>query len=364
MKRRHLLQAGLAAATTFGSVGQAFAQSATKLTYATYLSNGALSAKLDLWFMAEVKKRSAGRIAFETYFAGALLSAPDLFPGLEQAAVDIATGAPGPYNAKDYPLSSMVLPYITDRADTATQAVSELLNTNQDLRNEYLHHGIVPLWALAFPESTVWTNKKIVTMADLRGMRIRAASTVADAFSFLGATPVPLTWAEGIEALRRGAVDGMASAPFDSAVNNGVQDVAKFMNDGGRMGIYSITSSGMNKAKFDSLAPDLQKIILDVAAEVPGQYIASVNDVIQEAAQKLAKSTNCTIAPLSAAESEAWKKLVAPKVQAKWLQSVAAANPAVNGRGVLDAYLALVKKYEPESKYVPGIDRYMAIKAS
>lgn len=362
MERRTFLRAGLAGAVAMAGVGRSQAQTPVKLTYATYLSNGALSAKLDLWFMSEVKKRSANRIAFETYFAGALLGAPDLFPGLEQGAVDIATGAPGPYNARDYPLSSVVLPYVTDRADTATLAVSELLQSNADMRNEYLRHGIVPLWAFAFPESTLWTNKKVTSAADLRGMRIRAASTVADALAFLGATPVPLTWPEGVEALRRGAVDGMASAPFDSAVNNGLQDVALYMNDAGRMGIYSITSSGINKAKFDSLPPDLQKVILEVAAEMPKQYVAAVNTVIQQAAEKLAKSTRITVLPLSAAEAAAWKSEVAPKVQAKWLKSVAAANPNLDGKKVLDAYLDFVNKHEPGSKYIPGIDRYLAIK--
>jgi TRAP-type C4-dicarboxylate transport system substrate-binding protein len=362
MERRFFLRAGLATAASITSLGRAFAQAPIKLTYATYLSNGALSAKLDLWFMSEVKKRSGGRIAFETYFAGALLAAADLFPGLEQGAVDVATGAPGPYNARDYPLSSVVLPYVTDRADTATLAISDLLKNNADLRNEYLGHGIVPLWAFAFPESSLWTNKKLTTAADLRGMRIRAASTVADALSFLGATPVPMTWPEGVEALRRGAVDGMASAPFDSAVNNGLQDVAPYMNDAGRMGVYSITSSGINKAKFDSLPPDLRAVILEVAGEMPKQYVGEVNTLIQEAAEKLAKSTKIDVVPLSAAEAAAWKSLAAPKVQDKWLKSVAAANPKVNGKGVLEAYLDLVKKYEPESKYIPGIDRYLAIK--
>lgn len=365
MNQRSLLRGLLvvaAAAATLALGTAARAQANVKLTYATYLTNAALAAKLDVWFMSEVTRRSNGRITFETYYAGALLEAPDVFPGLEQAAVDIATGAPGPYNAKDYPLSSVVLPYITDHADTATMAISELLKTNHDFRQEYLKHGIVPLWALAFPESTMWTNKKIERMADLHGMRIRAASTVADSLSFLGATPVPLTWSEGVEALRRGAVDGMASAPFDSAVNNGLQDVASFMNDAGRMGIYSITSTGINKARFDALDPDLQKVILDVASEIPGRYLAEVNGVIQAATEKLAKSKTITVVSISAAEAEAWRNEAAPKVQAKWLQSVAAANPEVNARAVLDAYVALVRQYEPQSKYTPGIDRYLSAK--
>ena len=364
MTRRHLLNFIACAATATMALLplSVSAQSPVKITYATYLTNGALAAKLDVWFMKEVTARSQGRITFETYFAGALLEAPDVFPGLEQGAVDFATGAPGPYNAKDYPLSSVVLPFVTDHADTATMAVSELLKTNQDFRQEYLGHGIVPLWALAFPESTMWTNKKVERIADLRGMRIRAASTVADSLGFLGATPVPLTWSEGVEALRRGAVDGMASAPFDSAVNNGLQDVAPFVNGAGRMGVYSITSTGFNKAKFDKLTPDLQKIILDVAAEVPARYVAEVNDVIEAATQKLLSAKSITVVPVTKAEADAWREAAAAQVQAKWLQSVSAARPGVNARGVLDAYLALVKQYEPQSKYVPGLDRYLAAK--
>ena len=94
-------------------------------------------------------------------------------------------------------------------------------------------------------------QQEVQVVADLKGMRIRAASTVADALSYLGTDRC----AAHLVRRRRGAasraVDGMASAPFDSAVGNGLQEGGgRSMNDAGRMGINSITTpSGINKAR-------------------------------------------------------------------------------------------------------------------
>lgn len=356
MIRRH----GLLAIVAFALLAfdtSAWAQAPVKLNYATYLSNNSTITKTDIWFMEEVTKRSNGRITFEPYFSGALLNAKDLFPGLERGAVDFATGTPATYNPKEYPLSSVVLPYITDKADAVTKAFGELVETNAALREEYRRHNLRFLWTLAFPEGTLWSNKRIDEAKDLKGLRVRATLGVADALSMLGATVVPLSHTDGMEALKRGAIDAFASSPFDSAVINGLNKIAAFGSDGGRMGIYAVSTSAINQRKFESLDAEAKRIILEVAAEAPAQYLKLLNEVIEQAADKLAKSEGgAEIVRFNDEQVRAWREATAGKVQEKWLSFAKSAG--VDGKPVLEQFVALVRQYEPASKYVPGFELY------
>src|SRR3546814_11547590 len=85
-----------------------------------------------------------------------------------------------------------------------------------------------------------------------------------------------MTFTEGVDALKRGAIDGMSSAPFDSAVSVGLPKVAKFVSDAGRMGINSVSITSVNKRKFDSLDAEAKKVILDLAGEMQQKYAEKI----------------------------------------------------------------------------------------
>ncbi len=64
-----------------------------------------------------------------------------------------------------------------------------------------------------------------------------------------------MSFADAVEAVNREALDGMANAPFDSAVNNGVPKVVAYASDAGRLGINSVSISSLNQNSFDKLTP-------------------------------------------------------------------------------------------------------------
>ena len=97
-KNRNIVYAILALAASVSAAGTAWA--GTKLVYAGYISERSIATTLDTWFMDQVEARSGGDIKFERYYGGALMKAPDIYPGLSQGAVDFATGAPQAYNPK------------------------------------------------------------------------------------------------------------------------------------------------------------------------------------------------------------------------------------------------------------------------
>lgn len=332
---------------------------ATKLVYATQATPASTIVKTDRWFMEEVTRRSGGKITFEVYTSGALLPAQDLFPGLARGAVDIVTSVPAAYNPNDYPLSNVILPYITDKVDAATRAFGELYETTPSLKREYEGKGISMLWTYAGVESTLWTYKPVRTAADLQGMRIRAVQGIGEAFSILGATPVPMSPTEGVEAFKRRAIDGLSSMPFDSSVGLGLHKIGDYVSDGGGMGVYATWITAVNTRKFASLNPKAQAIIREVAREVPDYYLKQINQIIAAHSETLIKEGGKLVAILTPdAEKAVWREKVASKLQEKWLATTAAKG--LNGREVLDNYVALVRKHEATSTYKTGVELYFS----
>jgi len=107
------------------------------------------------------------------------------------------------------------------------------------------------------------------SLSDLKGLKLRSVQSplLADTLSALGANPDPLPVGEVFGALQNGTVDGLES-------NSGLIFTNKFYE----AGATHITLANlftfpailvMNLAKFNSLPPDLQQVIVNAARETP-----------------------------------------------------------------------------------------------
>lgn len=350
----------IVAATAIGLSSAAMAE--TKLVYAGYISERSIATTLDTWFMDQVEQRSGGDITFERYYGGSLMKAPDLYPGLSRGAVDFATATPQAYNPKIYPLSNVVLPWITEKADAVVYAFKDLYEANADLQKEFSSQGVRMMWALPFPDGGIWGNFPIRMPSDMAGKRIRAVAAIAWGVEAGGGSPVPMSFADAVEAVNRSALDAMANAPFDSAVNNGVPKVVAYASDAGRLGINSVSIASLNQASYDKLT-DAQKALMNaVAAEVPGQYVALINDSMAAAAKKfIEEAGDIEVILATDEEAAAWKAMMGPVMRAKFIES--AASVTENGGVLYDQFVELVKKYEPDAVYTPGLATYVKMKA-
>lgn len=279
---------------------------AIELTYATYLPKSFTFVQVDDWFMQEITKRTNGRVSFKTYYGASLLKALDVFPGLKSGAADLATGAPG-YNVDLLPLSSVIQPYITEKADAAVRAFIELYRKNGAFKNEWEKNNLRLIYPLAAVENTLWTRKPVRTAADLKGMRIRATLGVARSLNMLGATPVALGMQDGVEALKRGAIDGFASSPFDLGVQVGLHEAAAYAGDAGRMGVYGIIATAFNLTSWNKLPADVRKVIDEVAAEVPDKYLQLTNAAVRQAADRIRATKTLAVVRPPEEEDARWK---------------------------------------------------------
>lgn len=358
--RRNIVCA-IAASLALGGLS-APAQAQTKLVYAGYISERSIATTLDTWFMDQVEERSGGDITFERYYGGALMKAPDIYPGLARGAVDFATGAPQAYNPREYPLSNVVLPWITEKADAVVHAFAELYEANDDLQNEFASKGVTMLWAVPFPDGGIWGNFPIHLPEDMDGKRIRAVAAIAWGVEAGGGSPVPMSFADAVEAVNRDALDAMANAPFDSAVNNGLPKVAGYASDAGRLGINSVSISSMNQASFDKLSADQQAIVREVAAEIPDRFVELINGAMKTAAEKFVEEGEGMEVILATDEEAArWQEVMGPLMREKFVESASAVTD--KGGELYDQFVELVRKHEPDAVYTPGLKTYVAMKA-
>ncbi len=360
LSRRNIVSA-LAASAALAAGFAGAAEAETKLVYASYISERSISTTLDTWFMDEVEKRSGGEITFERYYGGALMKAPDIYPGLTRGAVDFATGTPQAYNPKTYPLSNVVLPWITEKADAVVYAFRDLYESNADLQNEFSSQGVKMMWALPFPDGGIWGNFAARLPEDMAGKRIRAVAAIAWGVEAGGGAPAPMGFADAVEAVNREALDAMANAPFDSAVKFGLPKVVKYVSDAGRLGINSVSIASFNQARFEKLSDDEKTLLLEVASEVPGRYVELINAAMADAARKfMEEAGDIEVILANDEEAAAWKKVMGPLMREKFIESASAVTP--NGGALYDGFVELVKKYEAAAVYSPGLATYVKMK--
>ncbi len=340
------------------AVASTSAVAVEKIVYANFVSEVYTISKIDLWAMGEIEKRSNGEIKFEKYFSGSLLKAPDIFPGLQNGAADMVMGVPAAYNRSDFRLSNVVLPYISSKADAVASALSELYAGNADLRKEYESRNARVLYIVPWAENTFWSQKPLAKADDFNGLKIRSVQAVADSVKKLHGTPVAMAWPEALDALGRGVVDVVSSAPFDSAVLGGIHESAKVGSDGGDMGIFSAAVTAFNQQRWNALSPAHRKIIQDVSAEAPARFTAALDIEIQKAVDKLcAYKGDLTITLFPEAERQKVHALAAGPVQTEWVKWAAETTKA-DTAALLKQYIALVRKHEASSTWQSGFQRY------
>lgn len=333
------------------------AQAQTVLSYATYFNANDPLVRVDMWFMEQVEERSNGEITFDQYLGGAMLGGPEIYPGLSRGAVDIGMSVPAAFQKDEYVLSNVTLPYVTVDSVATTYAFNQLAQEVPELAAEYENRNIKLLYGLGFSENNIWSNKPIRTIEDLQGMRIRSVMSIADALNILGAVPVSMGFGDAVAGLQRSLVDGLSSAPFLTTMSFGVHEFAPFVSDGGGMGVYAVSSTGINLDTWNELTEDQKAIVTEVASEVPDYYASILNEMVDEAVDKLHEAGVTEVIVMSDEESARLRDAVVEPLWSNWLNAAKAAG--YDGQAVLDRYRELVAENEAARDYVPGLDLYM-----
>jgi TRAP-type C4-dicarboxylate transport system substrate-binding protein len=216
--------------------------------------------------------------------------------------VQIAWGLPDLATGK-FKLTQVVeLPYLTNSSEEASVAFWRLYKTGL-LDSDF--DQIVPLKLIIFPQSGVQFREKPATLDNLNGLKIVVGSKItSEVAAALGGAPLAFPINQYYEVLQRGTADAVqigwtAFQPFKLA------EVTKYHLDvplGSAPGYVF-----MAKKKFDSLPPEVQKILMANAGEQEsrqfGKFWDEVNNEWRDATLKLPGHTALKLTP---AQDKAW----------------------------------------------------------
>jgi TRAP-type C4-dicarboxylate transport system substrate-binding protein len=161
----------------------------------------------------------------------------------------------------------------------------------------------------------------------------------------MGATPVGMPVPQVPEALSKGVIDG-AVIPYEVAPGLKVNELTKFASETPRGAPALYTTFfvvPMNKARYDSLPPDLKAVIDKNSGRELSAFLGSTQEGNDVPGRKVfAETAGYTITQIPAAEVERWKKAT-DNLDDEWVAEMN--KRGLNGRAMLEDAQSLVKNY-------------------
>jgi TRAP-type C4-dicarboxylate transport system substrate-binding protein len=285
-------------------------------------------------FHDAVTKATSGKIQWESYHAGQLGKEGGVM--LTSGIADMTILVPS-YEPAKLPLTSVAeLPGLHSTACEGTAKLWSIVKDNGPLYNaEYKPQGIKVLWAVVLtPYQVMTTSKKVTSLNDMAGLKIRANGAAMDkTVRALGATPVRVTQNELYDSLTRGTIDG-GFWPIGATRNASLDKVFRYTVQGPMLGGGS-TLFGVSQKLWDSLTSDVQAIFMKAGAETQQRACTYLDGADDAETAWLVKEQKLTVSKLPATELAKWNERVAP-IAAEWAKDMDSTGR--NGSALLKAY--------------------------
>jgi TRAP-type C4-dicarboxylate transport system substrate-binding protein len=268
-----------------------------------------------------------------------------LFDQARDGVADIVWTIPT-YSAGRFVKSEVFeLPFFTRSAKGSSQAYWDYVQ--KSALDEY--QGVRPIFLHTNDGSSfhMMTPKGVHSLDELKGLKIRAATRLnSRMLAALGATPVQMPLPAVPEAMAKGVIDG-AMVPWEGVPAAKLQEIAKSHLDapaGQPKFSNSIFAFVMNQARYDSLAPDLKKVIDANSGLATSAWAGEKGfDAVVPAHHKLASDRGNALVTLGDAEYQRWIKASAD-VDDQWVKEVGAKGG--DGRALLEEARALIRRYD------------------
>ena len=286
-----------------------------------------------------LEEKSGGRLKVTIYPGSTLGKAPDHFDMVKNGIADIGFTTPG-YTPGRFPLISVTeLPLLFKSSKGGSLAVMSIFD--KYFKQEF--KDVKVLWFWVHPPGHFHLAKKQVkVLEDLAGLKIRAATPIlTNMVKALGAVPVSITAPETYSALERGVVDGTIF-PWEAISSFKIAEVLKHHAE---VNLYvAPLFTMMNLRKYESLPPDLRKVIDDHSGSWAAEFNGKVWDANELVGIEAIKKAGGTIYKVPAEERQRWAAKLKP-VEDEWLKSMEAKG--LPGKQLLNDLREAIKKYDP-----------------
>lgn len=269
-------------------------------------------------------------------------SPPQLYDQARDGVADVIWTVAG-YSAGRFPKTEVFeLPFMMTNAEATSRAAWEFYDKHT--RDEFTDTHILAVHVHG-PGNIYTVDKQVTTIADFRGLKLRAPTRLTNKMlAMLGATPVGMPVPAVPEALSKGVIDG-AVIPYEVAPGIKVNELTKYTAEPDRNfnALYTtVFVVAMNKAKYESLPPDLKKVLDANSGADFSAFLGKTQAAADGPGKEKMIASGNTITVIPGEELDKWRKAV-DKLDDQWAADVS--KNGVDGKMLLEDARAMIKKH-------------------
>ncbi len=260
--------------------------------------NMALSQRGIVLWAEKVEEMSGGRLEITLHGGGEIVPGPEVLDAVRDGALDAAANSPA-FQKGEFPASDLFFTLPGGVTEFHDLFVWMYGYGGAELEQEMYGDQLV-VFPLGFtPPEQTWTNKPIETLADIEGLKIRAAGLSTDLWEALGASPVLLPGGEVVPSLQRGVVDAVEFTFPSMDVPLGLPDVATHVYGPPLHMGANMFQLIINPEKWAELPDDLKSIVENAAIAASSEGYALEWIETMEYFEQMRNNPDLTIDSLS-----------------------------------------------------------------
>lgn len=318
---------------------------AKELRYGTPLAgNGTIVKETKLTF-DKITKATSGTLTFAIFPNGEIVKTRTVLKGIANGVVDMGhvVWVAQPTEFPHASLAANAIALTNNLLPTAGAASEFFLVTCKECQAEFRKAKTLPLGADSASRYALMCSKKIDSVADLKGVRVRAVGTMARWAKELGMIPTNLAAPEIVTAMQRGTVPcALGLLPWLRAYS--LNDVVKTIIDRRKGAVLGGGSLWINTNSWKNLSAAHRKAILD---ELPDHiYRVSARAYGSEADVARASAVKAGIKVIDGGDAyeQAWAAFQHKERGA--LIALAKRRKVKNPEAFVDSMLGLFKKWD------------------
>ena len=293
----------------------------------------------------KIAAESQGKLKCQIYPAMQLGGTPpQLLNQVRDGVADIVWTLPG-YTPGRFATSEVFeLPFITTRHQPSSRAMWDFVQKHS--MKEFAGLKPIATWVNG-PNVLHFRDKNVQTLADMKGVKVRAPSRLGTkVLTALGATPVGMPVPQMSESLAKGVIDG-ALIPWEVVPATKAHELTRYHLEAD--GEHTLTTATMifvmNKKKYDSLSPELKKVIDDNSGRETSAWASAQFEAADAGGREIAVAAGNTVSKLPAEETAKWEAATRPVVD-EWIKEISAKG--VDGKQLHEDAVSLVNQYSKQ----------------
>jgi len=277
-------------------------------------------------FAADIDKATGGKLKITVHPGASLFKANEIKRAVQSGQAPIGEILLSGYSNEDPVFGVDSVPFL---ATSYPEAKKLWAASKKATEERFAKQGMKILYAVAWPPQGIYTNKPIASVADMKGLKMRAYNpNTAKIAELVGAQPVTVQAAELAQAMTTGVVNANMTSGA-TGVDTKAWEHVKYYYDTQAWLPKNVVF--VSQKAFDALDKPTQDAVLKAAAAAEERGWQESEKTAKSTVETLAKN-GMTVGPPSAQLRSDLKK-IGDTITADWVKSAGA-----DGQAIVDAF--------------------------